>query len=110
MGHGGRGLADASVPSSPPGELMRLTSSIAMVLLTACSSSPASQSPDATMTGADAFVGNSTAPTVPQPTGTCPTITTGDVTFAPAGMPPRKVKLALDLSKAGHGELVFYWH
>ena len=50
------------------------------------------------------------APAIPQPTGTCPAIANGDVTFAPAGMPPRKVKLALTRRRAGHGELVIYWH
>ncbi len=33
----------------------------------------------------------------------------GDVTFAPAGMPPRKVKIAMDASKTG-GPLILYWH
>jgi predicted esterase len=46
-------------------------------------------------------------PTLPQPTGTCPAIANGDVTFAPAGIPPRKVKLAIG---AGGGPLVLYWH
>jgi hypothetical protein len=31
---------------------------------------------------------------VPQPTGVCPPLVNGDVTFAPAGLAPRKVKLA----------------
>src|SRR5262249_16827370 len=48
------------------------------------------------------------AAAIPQPTGTCPTLTNGDVTFAPAGM-PRKVKLALPDAVAP-GELVIYWH
>jgi hypothetical protein len=46
-------------------------------------------------------------PILPAPTGTCPAIASGDVTFAPAGMPPRKVKLAIG---AGGGPLVLYWH
>jgi poly(3-hydroxybutyrate) depolymerase len=51
------------------------------------------------------------APTIPTPTGTCPTLVAGDVTFAPAGIPPRKVKLALEPAAAtDHGELVLYWH
>ncbi|HEY5951441.1 MAG TPA: hypothetical protein VIV40_38370, partial [Kofleriaceae bacterium] len=50
-------------------------------------------------------------PTVPTPTGTCPAIVKGDVTFAPAGMPPRKVKLELDPAAASqNGPLVLYWH
>jgi predicted esterase len=46
---------------------------------------------------------------VPQPTGTCPAITSGDVMFAPAGMPPRMVKLALSAT-AATGPLIIYWH
>jgi predicted esterase len=49
-------------------------------------------------------------PTLPSPTGTCPAIVNGDVTFAPAGMPPRKVKLAFDETATTRGELILYWH
>jgi predicted esterase len=49
-------------------------------------------------------------PTLPTPTGTCPAITNGDVTFAPAGIPPRKVKLELDPAATSNGALVLYWH
>lgn len=49
------------------------------------------------------------APKIPTPTGTCPEIKNGDVTFAPAGIPPRKVNLALDDTKP-RGELVIYWY
>ena len=49
------------------------------------------------------------APILPAPTGTCPTIANGDVTFSPAGIAPRKVKIAMDASKKG-GPLVLYWH
>ncbi|HEY1817865.1 MAG TPA: hypothetical protein VGG74_36235 [Kofleriaceae bacterium] len=63
-----------------------------------------------TMTPDAAMVIDSTTPVIPQPTGICPTIANGDVTFAPAGIPPRKVNLAYDASKVGHGELIFYWY
>lgn len=46
---------------------------------------------------------------VPTPTGTCPTLTNGDVMFAPAGVPPRMVKLAFSDS-AARGPLILYWH
>src|SRR4051812_12665049 len=46
---------------------------------------------------------------LPAPTGVCPALANGDVTFAPAGMPPRKVKLALPATTAP-GPLVIYWH
>ncbi len=46
---------------------------------------------------------------VPQPTGVCPPLVNGDVTFAPAGLAPRKVKLAFTEGGAA-GPLVLYWH
>jgi poly(3-hydroxybutyrate) depolymerase len=50
-------------------------------------------------------------PKLPSPSGTCPAIVPGDVTFAPAGMPPRKVKLAFDpAQKSAKAPLLFYWH
>src|SRR5690349_21022775 len=42
----------------------------------------------------------STVPVLPSPTGPCPAIVNGDVTFAPAGIPPRTVKLALNPAAA----------
>jgi hypothetical protein len=69
---------------------------------------------DAAQTGSNnadaAAVVDSTTPVIPQPTGVCPTIANGDVTFAPAGIPPRMVNLAFDASKVGSGELIFYWY
>ena len=86
-----------------------LASASALATLAACSSSTTTGA-----TGADgapppgAYVAD---PILPAPTGTCPAIVSGDVTFAPAGMPPRKVKLALDDSAtAAAGPLVLYWH
>ncbi|HEY8039667.1 MAG TPA: hypothetical protein VIF15_07730 [Polyangiaceae bacterium] len=50
-------------------------------------------------------------PTLPSPTGACPTIQNGDVTFAPAGIPARAVTLSMTAAAAQlHGPLVFYWH
>jgi len=48
-------------------------------------------------------------PRMPKSTGVCPPIQSGDVTFAPAGAPPRKVKLALE-TPGGPGPLLLYWH
>lgn len=56
----------------------------------------------------DGSVAPGAAAKIPKPTGTCPTITAGDVTFAPAGVPPRKVKLAFE--GAAKGPLLLYWH
>ena len=91
---------------------------LALVSLVACSKSPssgdqadASGSGSGSGSGSDGSVLSSTTPVVPQPTGTCPTITSGDVTFAPAGIPARKVLLTFtDAAMAGTGPLIFYWH
>jgi predicted esterase len=93
---------------------------LATLAIAACSNTPSSATVDGS-TGsngsngsngqpADAAVVDSTTPVIPAPTGTCPTLAPGDVTFAPAGIPPRKVKLAFDPAKAGHGELIIYWY
>lgn len=48
---------------------------------------------------------------LPTPTGTCPELADGDVTFAPAGIAPRDVKLYMsDAAAEMDGPLVFYWH
>jgi hypothetical protein len=85
--------------------------------LVACGGSSDATSPDAaggsgsgSNVPADAAIINSTTPVIPTPTGVCPTIAVGDVTFAPAGVPPRKVKLAFDAAKVGTGPLIIYWY
>jgi len=92
---------------------------LVLLAIAACgSNTPAGTAPDgSTGSGSgsgsatpDAGVVNSTTPVIPPPTGTCPTIAPGDVTFAPAGIPARKVKLDFDPAKVGHGELIFYWY
>lgn len=48
---------------------------------------------------------------LPAPTGTCPTLAAGEVTFAPAGIEPRAVRLWMsDAAATMDGPLVFYWH
>ncbi len=61
--------------------------------------------------GADAGVDAPPVPHafVPTPTGPCPTIANGDVTFAPLGVAPRQVRLTLDAA-AAKGPLILYWH
>ena len=82
-----------------------------LVVLVACGgSSPSMQS-----TGTDAPVAidapaSGVVPHLPAATGTCPAIVAGDVTFAPAGMPSRKVKLTFDPAATTRGPLVIYWH
>lgn len=83
---------------------------VVFALLAACGGSAGSDGPDAT-SSADAPPISGAAPSLPAPSGTCPALVAGDVTFAPAGIPPRKVKLAFDPAKASaSGELVIYWH
>ena len=79
-----------------------------------CSAATACAGPaGTTVDGAPAF-DSSTAgaqPTLPTPTGVCPTLINGDVTFAPAGMAPRKVKLALNPAVgSAPSSLLIYWH
>src|SRR5580693_6009154 len=96
---------------------MRFPVSAAVVVISACASKPSGTSVDAPVVAGsndaavgDAAVIDSVTPVIPQPTGVCPTIANGDVTFSPAGIPPRKVNLAFDASKVGQGELIFYWY
>lgn len=85
-------------------------------LVAACSNSTPSDSPGDSPSPPDAASSfdapsSGARPTIPTPTGTCPVIMNGDVTFAPEGMPPRKVKLELDPAAASQdGALVLYWH
>jgi len=83
---------------------------IGVVVLVACGGPSGGVEPDASGTNADAPTQSGAMPTLPQPTGTCPAIVDGDVMFAPAGIPPRKVKLALDAAHQGKGPLILYWH
>ena len=81
---------------------------LALVCLAAACGGSSSSSSSPPGEGADAAP-PAAAPIIPTPTGTCPAITNGDVTFAPAGIPPRKVKIAMDATKTG-GPLVLYWY
>jgi predicted esterase len=52
-------------------------------------------------------------PAIPEPTGPCPPIVDGDVEVAPAGIPARRVRLALDPAATppiAAAPLVLYWH
>ena len=99
--------------------LTRFMVSASLVAFAACGGggNGTSNTPDAlggsgsgSNTSPDAAIIDSTTPVIPAPTGVCPAITPGDVTFAPAGIPPRKVKLAFDAAKVGTGALIFYWY
>ena len=71
-----------------------------LALAAACGNSSSTSGVDA---------GPVATPVIPTPTGTCPTITNGDVMFAPAGIPPRMVNIAMNPAKTG-GPLVLYWY
>lgn len=81
-----------------------------LVVLAACSSnSPGTAGDDGPTPDAAVVNPDPTKAAIPKPTGVCPDLVDGDVTFAPAGMPPRQVKL--DLAKqGGAGPLLFYWY
>jgi poly(3-hydroxybutyrate) depolymerase len=98
---------------------MRILSATTMsTILFACASKSPGTSGDARAAGGgDAVVTNDVAtidsitPVLPTPTGVCPTIAPGDITFAPAGIPPRKVNLAFDPTKVGkQSALIVYWY
>ncbi|MET0404998.1 MAG: hypothetical protein ABW123_21460 [Cystobacter sp.] len=51
------------------------------------------------------------AAALPKPTGPCPEFQEGTLTFQPAGLPARKVRIWVsDAAKTLDGPLVFYWH
>ncbi|MBA3395005.1 MAG: hypothetical protein H0T89_20330 [Deltaproteobacteria bacterium] len=50
------------------------------------------------------------APRIPEPTGTCPELVSGNLIFAPAGMPPRRVRIELSPEPIAAGPLILYWH
>ena len=84
--------------------------SLMLGLLVACGGSSTDPMTGSDAASTDAPPASTTSPALPAATGTCPTIAPGDVTFAPAGMPPRKVKLTFDPAASAHGPLVLYWH
>ena len=48
---------------------------------------------------------------IPKPTGPCPEFKDGTLTFQPAGVPARSVRIWMsDAAKTLDGPLVFYWH
>ena len=81
---------------------------VLLIALVGCngSATTAPDAADAADSSGDAAT--TSRPAIPAATGACPALVDGDVTFAPAGMPPRKVKLALGASAPG--PLVLYWH
>ena len=85
---------------------------IFLLLFAACTTStdPIAPEPDAGELDPTPDATDPVAPRIPEPTGACPTITNGDVTFAPAGMPPRRVRFELDTDAGAPGPLILYWH
>ncbi len=55
--------------------------------------------------------GNAASPTLPSPTGACPTFANGTVTFSPAGIPARGAQVYMSSAAATmHGPLILYWY
>jgi predicted esterase len=55
--------------------------------------------------------GNGATPTLPAPTGACPTFANGMVTFSPAGISPRSAQVYMSSAAATmHGPLILYWY
>jgi dienelactone hydrolase len=92
-------------------DVPRMRSLVACVLLVACADPSETMPPGGDpQDPPDDPTPGVTGPVLPSPTGTCPELVPGDVTFAPAGMPPRKVALDFDPAVASKSELVIYWH
>ncbi len=61
--------------------------------------------------GGSSSGGGSASPTIPAPTGTCPTFANGMVTFSPAGIPARAAQVYMSSAAATmHGPLILYWY
>lgn len=59
----------------------------------------------------DGTGGDREPPVLPLPSGTCPALIDGDVEFAPAGIPPRVVRLMIsEAATTLDGPVIFYWH
>ena len=84
---------------------MRTRLAFALAVVAACGGDDTTAGPDAA--GPDAA--NTAHAFVPTPSGTCPTFAAGDVTVAPGGIAPRRVKVAMNAS-ATPGPLIIYWH
>ena len=89
------------------GLLRAMRTSLCLLLVVACGGSA---DPPGDPPGPDAGeVPTGAMPALPSATGTCPDLVEGDVTFAPAGMPPRRVRLTFSPG-AARGPLILYWH
>lgn len=82
---------------------------IAATALAACGGGSDPGDPDAPV-GSGVDADPAVAPTIPAPTGPCPAIVDGVVTFAPAGIPPREVTLSVPAGAHAPGPLIIYWH
>lgn len=61
--------------------------------------------------GGAGMIGNGATPTLPSPTGNCPTFTNGMVTFNPATIPSRAAQVYMSSAAATmHGPLILYWY
>ncbi|WP_225414223.1 hypothetical protein [Stigmatella hybrida] len=64
-----------------------------------------------TLLGGSASLAQPSPTSLPKPTGPCPEFQEGTLTFQPAGIPARSVRIWMsDAAKTLDGPLVFYWH
>jgi len=63
------------------------------------------------LSGTNASLAQPSPTFIPKPTGPCPEFQEGTLTFQPAGIPARAVRIWMsDAAKTLDGPLVFYWH
>ena len=93
--------------------MKRVLAAALITTLTACGGEEVAPAPDAPGAGsvADGALAQPAPSALPQPTGPCPEFTEGLLTFQPAGIPARKVRIYISsAAKTLDGPLVFYWH
>jgi predicted esterase len=97
--------------------MKRILAAALISTLSACGGEPGDEWSDTQDSHPEALSGTSASlaqpsPTfIPKPTGPCPEFQEGTLTFRPAGIPARAVRIWMsDAAKTLDGPLVFYWH
>ncbi|OJH37821.1 hypothetical protein [Cystobacter ferrugineus] len=97
--------------------MKRVLATALIVTVSACGGeeggpwSGAEDSASGTLVGTSASLAQPSPTFLPKPTGPCPEFKDGTLTFQPAGIPARAVRIWMsDAAKTLDGPLVFYWH
>ncbi|MFY0573850.1 hypothetical protein ACN28S_05290 [Cystobacter fuscus] len=97
--------------------MKRVLATALVVTVSACGGeeggpwSGAEDSASETLVGTSASLAQPSPTFIPKPTGPCPEFKDGTLTFQPAGVPARSVRIWMsDAAKTLDGPLVFYWH